>query len=331
MTVPYAKLVCPECRTALKPAKPVPAGKKVKCPECAFVFAAPGALEPEVRMPKASPRKAVVKKPAAAKPAPKKPKGDDDEEDGGGTYAFLGEGHGTDQVKPDIEYAPDMSIKDLRGPAQAAVVRPSNWLIIWGVVGFLGWLGFLVILLIPIVFPLDTDDGKRKEAPIITSGLAAGALPGAGEWTPPRQVGEKKKDEDLGTTFFTVFGVTLSDVAYFEMWLMILSALPLVLCMVYSAVLTLGAVKMQNLESRGWGIASCIMVMLPINGGGMAALVAVFGQFFLKILFDEPETVNGIIGGLASLLWLGQVGVGVWALLTLRNPEVIAGYEYVAE
>jgi hypothetical protein len=281
-------------------------------------------------MPKAPPRKAAVKKPAA-KPAPKKQKGDDDEEESGGTYAFLGEGHGTDQVKPDIEYAPDMSIKDLRGPAQAAVVRPSNWLILCGVLGFLGWLGFLVILLIPIVFPLDTDDGKRKEAPMITAGLAAGAQPGAGEWTPPRQVGEKKKDEDLATTFFTVFGVNLAEVAYFELWLMILTALPLVLCMAYSAVLTLGAVKMQNLESRGWGIASSIMVMLPINGGGLAALVALFGQFFLKILFDEPETVNGIISVLTSLLWLGQVGIGVWALMTLMKPEVIAGYEYVAE
>jgi hypothetical protein len=330
MTVTYAKLVCPECRTALKPAKPVPAGKKVKCPECAFTFAAPGAVEPEVRMPKAPPRKAAPKKPAQGMPAPKKRKGDDDEEEAGGTYAFLGEGPASGEVKQDIEYAPDMSIKDLRGPAQAAVVRPSNWLIIQGVAGFLGWLGFLVILLIPILFPLDADDGQRKQAPMIASGLGAGAEPGAGSWSPPKQVSEKKEG-DLGATFFMVFGMNLSLVADFAVWLMFLTALPLLLALVYSAVLTLGAVKMQNLESRRWGIASCIMVMVPINVGGVAMLLGIFGQFFFKMLYDEPEAVNGAVITLISLAWLSQLGVGVWALMTLMKPDVIAGYEYVAE
>ena len=34
---------CPQCRTVLKPKADVPAGKKVKCPKCANVFAAPAA------------------------------------------------------------------------------------------------------------------------------------------------------------------------------------------------------------------------------------------------------------------------------------------------
>src|SRR5262249_41618814 len=64
----------------------------------------------------------------------------------GGTYR-LADGGGPveeDEDKPEIDYAPDMSIKDLRGPAQAAVVRPSNYLLIASVVGFM--LDIFVIL-----------------------------------------------------------------------------------------------------------------------------------------------------------------------------------------
>jgi hypothetical protein len=331
MTVSWSKLICPECRTALKPTKPVPTGKKVKCPECGFTFPAPGAREePAARKPKAAPGQAARK--PAAKPAPKKAPRDDDEE-GGGTYAFIGEGPAApeEEDKPDINYAPDMSIKDLRGPAQAAVVRPSNWLILQGIAGFLGWLGFLIILLIPILFPLDDSgtEAKPKPALMIGTGLGAGASGGT-PFRPPNQAG-KPKEEDEQTTFFILLGWDLTVLSLYAWWLMALLVLPLLLGLVYSAILTLGAVKMQNLESRGWGIASCIMVMVPINAGGIALLMAIFGRFLLNMLFDEAATVNMVIVIAIALEWLSQIGIGVWALRTLLQPAVIAGYEYVAD
>jgi DNA-directed RNA polymerase subunit M/transcription elongation factor TFIIS len=42
------RLTCPECNATLKPAQPVPDGKKVKCPKCGVPFISPGAVAPEV-------------------------------------------------------------------------------------------------------------------------------------------------------------------------------------------------------------------------------------------------------------------------------------------
>src|SRR5207244_1244833 len=36
--MPLATLTCPACKVNLKPNKPVPPGKKVKCPKCATIF-----------------------------------------------------------------------------------------------------------------------------------------------------------------------------------------------------------------------------------------------------------------------------------------------------
>src|SRR5450755_456592 len=95
------KLTCPECKTVLKPAKPVPAGKTVKCPECGSRFTA---TEDAPEIPLKKPKKPGDKKAGASKKAAKKK--DDDDDDGGGTYGFVGEKDNA--VKPDIEYAPDM-------------------------------------------------------------------------------------------------------------------------------------------------------------------------------------------------------------------------------
>src|SRR5262245_41800319 len=111
------KLSCPECGTVLRPAKPVAAGKKVKCPECDNVFTA-GANEPEDEVEERGAKKKKAKAGKGAKAA-KKP-GDDDE----GAYTFQ-----EDKDKganPKIEYAPDTSIKDLRGPAVVLLMPPAN-------------------------------------------------------------------------------------------------------------------------------------------------------------------------------------------------------------
>ncbi|HYT89986.1 MAG TPA: MJ0042-type zinc finger domain-containing protein, partial [Gemmataceae bacterium] len=37
------KVACPQCHSALKSAKPIPAGMKLKCPRCGTMFSAPHA------------------------------------------------------------------------------------------------------------------------------------------------------------------------------------------------------------------------------------------------------------------------------------------------
>src|SRR4051794_19726362 len=42
MAVSNSKLVCPDCKAVLKPARPLPAGRPVKCPKCGSTFTTPG-------------------------------------------------------------------------------------------------------------------------------------------------------------------------------------------------------------------------------------------------------------------------------------------------
>ena len=168
----------------LEPAKPLPAGKPVKCPECGNRFTAPeeeapkaplkkpkkaAADEPEAaeRKPKkaADGKKAVAEEDGRAPAAEKKPaakKSDDDEE--GGVYGYVKEEEAEEEDKPDIEYAPDMSTKDLRGPAPSALVQPSNALIIVGLAGFFGWLALIVVHLIPDRVPHRPRRGRQDQA-----------------------------------------------------------------------------------------------------------------------------------------------------------------------
>src|SRR5262249_49845094 len=155
-----------DCEAVLKPAKPVPEGKKVKCPKCGANFTAVGdagddaimSVEPADVAPAAPPKKKPAPAKPAAKPAPPA-KPDDDDDDEGGTYGVVRDeddeeeeedprgrrgGAPKKSKKPKIDHVPDMSIKDLRGPAQEAVVSPSNTLLIAGLVGFIGWLALLV-------------------------------------------------------------------------------------------------------------------------------------------------------------------------------------------
>ena len=45
--MPLAKFNCPKCRATLKPAKPVPEGKQVKCPKCQTAFKAGETAAPQ--------------------------------------------------------------------------------------------------------------------------------------------------------------------------------------------------------------------------------------------------------------------------------------------
>jgi predicted Zn finger-like uncharacterized protein len=332
-------ITCPKCATVLRPAKPLPEGKKVKCPKCGTVFAA---AEPAAGPAAKKPEPTGAKKNPPKGPALPRPGKDEDEEDSGGIYSFVNDGTADEEdeedgkrKKPNINYAPDMSIKDLRGPAQEAVMRPSNALIFVGIMGFLGWLGLIVVLLIPVLFPLpDDDEGKPRPAKGIGPGLAAGAqgTPASPFGGPPPQSGdkEKKKDEE-GKSAFDVAGMDFGLLAFFAWWLLILAILPLVLGMVYCGVVTYGGVKMQNLESRAWGIASSILALLPFTTGGLMLLTAFLCNWLLNMLFDDPAFSMYIAIVLMSIQTVAALAAGVWNLVVLMRPEVIEGFEYVPE
>jgi hypothetical protein len=88
---------------------------------------------------------------------------------------------------------------------------------------------------------------------------------------------------------------------------------------------------MQNLESRRWGIASSIMMLLPLAAGGLSCLFAV-AVYFLEnmtgFLGEVTLFYAIVLGGVA---YLGSVYIGVISLQTLFNQKVIDGFEYVAE
>ena len=364
------KITCPECNTVLKPAKPLPAGKPVKCPECGHRFTAPEeeakaplknpkkapagpeAAEPKAKPAadgkKASPIKAAEKKaPAEKKPEPKKT--DDDEE--GGVYGYLKEEEDDKDEKPDIEYAPDMSTKDLRGPAQAALVQPSNALIIVGLAGFFGWLALIVIHLIPIVFPIDNDDGDKTKPPKpvvrIDPALANVAVqmvigvpnsppPPGGAPSPqniPAEGGPDIKAASPVLTFMLMQpagAVRLSRVGIFLIFFI------MVLGMIYAGFVTYGAVRIQSLDGYEWGIAGCILAIIPFCAlWGFTACVAMVGHILVAMMVDDPagftRMLASVIGGIILLLLGASTGVGVWVLMVMRSETVIKGYEYKAD
>src|SRR5271165_6829456 len=53
----HPQVACPQCRTPLRSAQPIPVGMKLKCPRCAALFVAPtpAAAAPPVAPPPAQP------------------------------------------------------------------------------------------------------------------------------------------------------------------------------------------------------------------------------------------------------------------------------------
>ncbi len=322
MTV--SKLICPDCHKVLKPSKPLPEGKKVTCPKCGSVFAAkeppPDAIASKPKKAAARPGAAKAKKARRAdkpiKPIEQRRRelyDEDDEDDDGGTYEVAGV---SGYEGPGVNHALDMSIKDLRGPAQAAVVSPSNFLMLAGILGFFGWLGFMVVILIPIIFPLkdkDKDDKSKQQTQQVS----------------PQSKDGKKEEKPSKVSFFKIWGIDFAELAEAEWYWSVLSVLGFVAGMIYCGVVTLGAVQMQNLESRSFGIVSCVMAVIPLNTVGFAFLVAIVLQIPLELIMDEATSF--ILMGLGAILCVLSAAAGLAAMFTLMREEVRAGFDYKAE
>jgi hypothetical protein len=307
-----SSVTCPECGVVLRPAKPLAAGKSVKCPKCGAGFVV-GAGRPRAAEQRAA--SPIQKKPAAgAVPVAPLVQSDDDEESAG-TYSFKGE---TQTDAPEVDYLSEVEIKDLRGPAMSEVIDPSNKLIIVGTTGFLGWVAFLVILIIPILFPLETKEQRAKARAQQLQQLVMTRGSGA-----PKQLEEE-------TSFLTIGSIDLRAIGEYRWYTAVLFLIPLVLGMIYSAILCVGAVKIQNLEAREWGVAASVMAMVPLNAGGLLCILTLVLNLGLDLLFEGYFKWVVLVFFLICA-WGTNLAVGIWMLTTLNKPEVIAGYDYVAE
>lgn len=345
----YRKMTCPECSKVLRPAKPVPANKKVRCPECESVFYPEDAVNPVEAVedePRGTGRKAA---PAAKKAAaPSKPKpGDDDE---GGTYAYVKEeGEDDDEPAHKVDYALDMSVKDLRGPAQAIVMSPSNKLMLSGFIGVGGWLVLLVLLLIPALFPLKPDDRVKRPVLKVKPGLSHiapsgpvggggfGGGFGGGGFAPPGGGGPggagkaAPKIEEDKAGLYDVGGYDIAAICDLPWYFFLVALIPLFFCMAWSMTVAFGAIQIQNIQSRAWGIIGCIFAMTPIHVAGVQLVTAMVVQIVLIQVIDDIGFIQQVVMGITTIEYLLSLGVGIWALATLFKKDVVAGFEYVAE
>jgi hypothetical protein len=288
--MPVSKVSCPECGAVLKSSKPVTPGKKIRCPKCGESFTAPSEEVQEARprpATKASP--AARKKTAAPPPAPAKHT-DDDDDDIGGTYAVIKEPEDhrrdddeddddDDRDKPDLTFALDLSVKDPRGQAQMRIVRPSNWLILSGAIGCLiqlFWIGWAA-------FPFIFNEGEWLSDAEVAQALGKTYKEGT---APPHIERKDMKGDDEAKVeamelIFLIFHIFVGSFAFVYLLL--------------AGLVVYGGVKMQNMESWGWGLA--------------ASIIALFG------------TATGIFGVL----------FGVWCLVTLNDPKVKEGFRYQQE
>jgi hypothetical protein len=139
-----------------------------------------------------------------------------------------------------------------------------------------------------------------------------------------------KKDDDDEASIFALGDIDFRKIAEMKWWGIALCFLPLILGMLYSGALSMGAVKIQNLESRQWGIASSIMAIVPINCWGLLTVLALVLNMGLDMIF-EGFFKWVILGFLLVCFWGLNVAVGILMLTTLNKPEVVAGYEYVPD
>jgi hypothetical protein len=202
------------------------------------------------------------------------------------------------------------------------------------IIGFFGYMGLIIVIMIPAVTPLTTDQGT-KDAPIeiltVNSGLGQASAPNDPANQPGGAAAAPKLEKEK-PSIFTVFDTDMAQFSYFGIGYFILILLPLVLGMAYSGVIAYGSVQAQSLESRPMGVTASILTILSYHILGAALLLA-WGLEILMIgiLDTDKDTVRGTqyskIGGLIA----AEIGIGAWVLWTLLQEDVKEGFEYKPE
>jgi hypothetical protein len=139
---------CPECGAQLRPANPVPAGKKLRCPKCETVFAPGGAAKAAARAPvKASP-------PAVA--------ADSSEEGGSYGLAQVEPSQNEEAARRAFEPIKNRFALSARGPALILVVKPSTWLLRLGVFTCIMAIVGVMFAIWPLIFKVEIVDKPAK-------------------------------------------------------------------------------------------------------------------------------------------------------------------------
>jgi hypothetical protein len=337
--MPEFKINCPDCGATLKSSNPMPAGKKVKCPKCGKGFEVRAEDDEENPRPKKPAGKAspAAKKPPPPASAPAAPKDDEDV----GTYAVIKEPEpenlddededededdedGEDGKKKkkskkiDITFSLDTSIKDPRGPAQEAVVRPSNWLVLLGGLDVI----FYVATIIWAVFPFLFAEHYISLDPIF--GVSAKAdemvhIPDEASWTADQRA--KVADADDNSWDIAKLGLG----KFPRIWVMSVT----IVFIAIGSVAVFGSVKMQTLESWGWGLAGTLLT--PVASIPMFALTVVL----VSTLFATDDLIVLIImGGIGAAFAVFSGAVLFWTVQSLKvllDPKVKEGYRHEAK
>lgn len=109
----------------------------------------------------------------------------------------------------------------------------------------------------------------------------------------------------------------LSDADVLYRWQMVGLS---VLAFIYNAAITMGAVKMQSIESYRWAMGAAVMMLLPTQW----ALGSI--AFFWFTIFLQTVVGEEMVHGTWAILSLWFLFVGIWNVKTLRLPAVKAGF-----
>src|SRR5207247_2087248 len=136
---------CPECGAQLRPANPVPPGKKLRCPKCETVFAPAGKA-----------RAATPKAPPVVQAAPQ------DAE----SYTVVAKEEETNEDATRAAFDPIKNRFKLsaRGPALILTVRPATLLLLDGVLICLLALAGVMVSIWPMIFKVENLKEPDKMA-----------------------------------------------------------------------------------------------------------------------------------------------------------------------
>jgi hypothetical protein len=98
--------------------------------------------------------------------------------------------------------------------------------------------------------------------------------------------------------------------------------------MAYCGVVCLGAVKIQNMESRTWGFVSGAMAIVPVTTGGILLVTLILIEFLLAMIMDDMEFIYNVEMIWIVVVCLAAAVAGGMVIMTLLRQEVVDGFEY---
>ena len=227
-------------------------------------------------------------------------------------------------------YLKQSKSKDPRGPTQEAITKPTNWLIITGACGAVAYvilfLGLIILFWMPVTQPDRLEEGdksKRYRGHQVTPGVAVVAH----AIDPFLKEKEEARQAAAGGVEVVVTRM-IGWIQSLKVITFLLFSFVFLIGIAFASVIIYGAVKAQGMESRGWGIASSILAMVPINALGFMIITLTLLTLVANFLYDDKLFVLILqIGfGVVELAW--GISIGSWNIRMLLDEKVVAGFEY---